>query len=344
MVGSESRLVIVIPNYNGSEMLMRCLGSIADQTMQPDEVIVVDNASTDDSLQMVNSMFPAVRVIALKTNFGFAGGVNIGFKAVMNSDNFRYLAVINNDALLDKNWVELLVEFMNENPAAGSCQGKVVFTDGRGINTLGVVPLRDGGAYNLGIGLPDEELPIFEIFGVSGAAAMYRKEALQSSGLFDEDFFMYMEDVDLAWRLRWSGWSSYLIGGAVAVHAHSASNKNPSRKIYYVIRNSNYVCFKDLPFALVLTLPFSFILIRLKGALSRRERFNSMTKGVGRSSLPLVMINSFKDVIPVMPSLMVKRRAILGNKKKRWSKANSWFDRFGSNLEDYLVDRDDHIR
>lgn len=343
MDGNESGLAVVIPNFNGSDMLRQCLDSLDKQSLLPDEVIVVDNASTDDSVPMVRSRFPHVKLMIMETNTGFAGGVNIGFRSAMGSERIRYLAVINNDAFIDNNWVRTIVDFLNKNPKAGACQGKVIFTGERGINTLGVVPLRDGGAFNLGIGSPDVSLPTFEIFGVSGAAAVYRKEALADVGLFDEDFFMYMEDVDLAWRLRWSGWTSHLIGGAVAIHAHSASNRDPSRKMYHVMRNSNYVCMKNLPFTMVLALPISFVAVRLMGAMSKRERFNSMTKGISQVNLAVLTAKAFLNLVPDLSSLMAKRHVILGKRREPLSMARVWIERFGSDLGNYLIDLDKHV-
>ncbi len=343
MDGNKSGLAAVIPNFNGSKMLGQCLDSLEKQSLLPDEIIVVDNASTDDSVSMVRSRFPHVKLIVMETNTGFAGGVNIGFKSAMMSEGIKYLAVINNDALVEKDWTRSIVGFFNKNPKAGACQGKVTFTEGRGINTLGVVPLRDGGAFNLGIGSPDVALPTFEIFGVSGAAAVYRKEALLDVGLFDEDFFMYMEDVDLAWRLRWSGWASYLVGEAVAIHAHSASNRDPSRKMYHVMRNSNYVCIKNLPFTMVMALPISFIAVRLMGAMSKRERFNSMTKGIDPVTLAIVTTKAFLNLIPALSSLMAKRKVILEERRESPSMASEWIERFGSDLGDYLIDLDEHV-
>ncbi|MHC1569541.1 MAG: glycosyltransferase family 2 protein [Candidatus Syntropharchaeales archaeon] len=340
MAGNEPGLAIIIPNYNGITMLARCLESIYNQSMLPKAVVVVDNASTDESMDMVMREFLEVKVITSQTNTGFTGGVNIGFRSVMDDEDIKYLAVINNDALIESDWIKLLVEFMEAHPSVGSSQGRVVFTGDRGINTLGIVPLKDGSAVNLGIGDKDSELPNFEIFGVSGAAALYRKQALIEAGLFDEDFFMYMEDVDLAWRLRWAGWSSFLVGKAVAIHIHSASNKNPAKKIYYIDRNSIYVCLKNLPFIYVIGLPFSMVYCRLVGSLSRRSRFTSMTKGVSPMKLVLIALSSILDTLPTMHTMMVKRKEILRNAENRYSRCRSWFREFGSDPRHYLVHLD----
>ncbi|MBC7108502.1 MAG: glycosyltransferase family 2 protein [Methanomassiliicoccales archaeon] len=329
------KLAVIIPNYNGADYILTCLDRIMEQVVADLWVIVVDNASTDNSVQLITERYSHVTVITLNENKGFSGAVNVGIRTALQDKRVKFLAIINNDAFLEKDYLTTLAEFMVENPEVGSCQGKILFMADRRINTLGIAPLPDGSAVNLGICLEEDMVTRnFEIFGVSATAALYRREALEMAGFFDEDFFAYMEDVDLAWRLRYFGWKSYLIGNAVALHGYSSTSKDPKFKLHLILRNSNYVLFKNIPLAMWFIYPL-FFFYRFKIGMKKTERLNALVGKLEFRELLRVLVNSHMESAKNMFLMIEKRKELFhklhpNNKnRKKWLKHFSrsrWFD------------------
>src|SRR5581483_10785109 len=131
----SQKIYTVIPNWNGADRLGRCLESLAAQT-QKGQVIVVDNGSHDNSVELVQSKFPDVQVIRHNRNYGFTGGVNAGIKAAMES-GAKYVALINNDAVADKDWLKQLAKFLDDNPKAGIATSKICDRHKRHLDSTG---------------------------------------------------------------------------------------------------------------------------------------------------------------------------------------------------------------
>ena len=193
---------VVVLNYNGRRYLNGCLASLAAQTFRDFEVIVVDNASTDGSVEHLKANFPWVRLVLNRENLGFAGGTNSGIRAAQG----EHVLTFNNDAIADDSLLEKLQEPMAD-AKVGVCAARMLLSDGR-INSTGICLSRSGAAWDRGMFEPDEGQyeAREEVFGACAGAALYRKKMLDEIGLFDEDFFLYMEDVDLAFRARLAGW------------------------------------------------------------------------------------------------------------------------------------------
>jgi len=329
-------VALIIPNLNGSPFIKDCLDSIKNQTYNGCSVIVVDNGSTDDSVDFIRQNYDWVKVVALSQNKGFAGGVNEGLKAALASPEIEYLGIVNNDAVLARDWTNALVDFLNNHPGVGSVQGKVLFSMNCLINTLGVVPLPDGGAKDLGIGLPDRPLGNIEIFGVSGAASLYRRSALDMVGLLDEDFFAYLEDVDLAWRLRYAGWRSYLVGSVVVYHAHSKSAKGRQFKTHMAIRNANYVLIKNLPTRNILLFPVNYLRTRLGSSVTKPIRYDHFTTPLSPTAFVSTMIGANAEALSKLPSMFNKRSNIRKTMKVSRVQALEWLRRFTSDLNHYV--------
>lgn len=329
-------VALIIPNLNGSAFIRDCLESIKNQTYKGVSVIVVDNGSTDASVEYIRKNYDWARLVALPQNRGFAGGVNEGLRVALEDPLVEYLAVVNNDAVLSEDWTRILVEFLGDHPEAGSCQGKVLFSTNGLINTLGISPLPDGGARDLGIGLPDRPLGNIEIFGVSGAASLYRRSALDMVGLFDEDFFAYLEDVDLAWRLRYAGWRSYLIGSGVVYHAHSKSAKGRQFKTHMAIRNANYVLIKDLPTKNILLFPLNYLRTRVGSSAARPIRYDRFTKPLSPTAFVSTMIGANVEALTKLPSMFNKRSNIRKTMKVSRVQALEWLKRYTSDLDHYV--------
>ncbi|MCM3493399.1 glycosyltransferase family 2 protein [Paenibacillus lactis] len=215
---------VQIVTYNSSKDIEACLENVRIQSYQVKEIIVVDNASSDDTIERVRSFrtksLTNIRLIENEVNIGFAPAHN---QAIKQSDS-DYVLVLNPDVNLDPRYVQLLVEVMQQNPEIGSATGKLVFQSAPDvIDSTGLVMNRIWRAFDRGAGEPVRKWnQSAEVFGVSGAAAMYSRKMILDTSLqgefFDEDFFAYKEDVDVAWRAGLLGWKAYYCAEAVGFH------------------------------------------------------------------------------------------------------------------------------
>ena len=212
---------MIVPTLNGAHLLSACLDSLVAQAYPNLEVIVADGASTDGTGALLASKYPSVRLLRLRRNGGFSGNVNAGLRAARGD----VLCLLNNDAQAETDWVSVCVETLLANPNIGSVASKVLFADRRTINSAGDLMGRDGAPRQRGAGEADGsawDTP-GPVFGAMGGAAAYRRAMLADTGLLDEVFFMYLEDVDLAFRAQLLGWSCLYQPQARAYHIGSAS-------------------------------------------------------------------------------------------------------------------------
>jgi GT2 family glycosyltransferase len=238
---------IVIVNWNGRHHLARCLPSLVNQTYSDFEVILVDNGSSDDSVDFVQENYPQIRLLQNEQNQGFAGPNNQAIRVAQG----RYIVTLNNDTEVPADWLQILASAAESNLEMGAFASLVVFDDRRHmIDSAGLsVSLAGIGCQNrLG-----EAAHIVcereEVFGACASAALYRREMLDDVGLFDEDYFAYYEDVDLAWRARLRGWRALLVPQAVVYHIHSATGGRASPfKEKLVTRNKVWTTLKNYPF------------------------------------------------------------------------------------------------
>jgi len=217
---------IVVVAYDDEEDLPASLASAVAQKGAACETIVVDNASTDRSRQVARGFAPAVRLIELPENAGFAEGMNRGIEA----SSGRYVLALNPDCRLMPDFAAVLARRLDARPDAGSASGRVLRADGPGLaatdrlDTTGLYFTATGRHFDRDSGqsASGRSLDGGEVFGTSGAAGFYRREALEtariSTGFFDADFFLYREDADLAWRLQRLGWKCLYVPEAVAYH------------------------------------------------------------------------------------------------------------------------------
>jgi len=210
--------VVIIPNLNGGDALLDAVESLTKQTT-PAHIIVVDNASTDDSLDKLEQIYPNVEIIKHTTNKGYAGGVNPGFKRAFEL-KATYAAPFNDDAIADEHWLVNLVAELQSHPNAGAAACKVLHADGARLDSTGDYFTNWGLPYPRGRNELDgrEHDESRDIFGASGAASLYRVQALKEVGLLDEDFFAYYEDVDLSFRLQLAGWKVRYVPSARVYH------------------------------------------------------------------------------------------------------------------------------
>jgi hypothetical protein len=214
------------------------MSALAAQTSRDFEVIVVDNGSQDGSVEWLDAHAPNVRLVRNQANLGFAMANNQGIRA----SSAPLVAALNNDALPEPEWLETLVSAAEQAPEAGMFASKILLreSDGR-MDSAGIEVDRAGIAWNRRWGEHDlgEESTCVEVFGPSAAAAVHRRAILDHIGLFDEDYFIYYEDVDLAWRAQWAGWRCVYVPQAVVHHEHSATTVRGSPFKNYLLGRNN---------------------------------------------------------------------------------------------------------
>jgi GT2 family glycosyltransferase len=241
---------VVVVNYNGKKFLDNCLSSLVNQTYQVFEVIVVDNGSSDDSPAYIRERYPSVILVETGSNLGFAGGTNAGIHIAKG----EFILTLNNDTIAEPHLLEEIVSPMQMDSRVGMCAAKMIFPDDR-INSTGICISRSGAAWDRGGGEPDHgQFDVAEeVFGPCAGAALYRRSMLDEIGLFDEDFFLFMEDVDLAFRARLSGWKCMYVPTARVVHIHGGTAVPGSDiAVYYGNRNLMWYVIKNFPSRILL--------------------------------------------------------------------------------------------
>ncbi len=242
-------VTVVIPNWNGAHLLPGCLEALRRQTCTQRQVIVVDNASRDNSVDVLKRDYPEVHVIALPENRGFAGGCNAGIRAALG----RIVALLNSDTEADPRWLENVIAAFERHPEAGLVASKMLLFDRRHVfHAAGDFYRLDGIPGNRGVWQQDagqfnrEEY----VFSANGGSAAYRRAMLDEIGLLDEDFFFSCEDVDLAWRAQLAGWRCVYAPGAVVYHMLSATGGGVTAS-FHDGRNFIWVLAKNYPGSLL---------------------------------------------------------------------------------------------
>ena len=235
---------VIIPNWNGVQHLPTCLAALRRQTLRDFEIVVVDNASQDASLELLRRDYAEARVIRLDRNRGFAGACNEGLRAGRG----EFLSLLNNDTEADPAWLAEVAAAFERHPAAGLIASKMLLFDRRNtFHTAGDVFKRDGTPGNRGVWQTDEgQFAEGPVFSANGGSAAYRRAMLDQIGLLDEDFFFSCEDVDLAWRAQLAGWKTIYAPRAVVYHKLAATGGGVTAS-FYDGRNFIYLLAKDVP-------------------------------------------------------------------------------------------------
>lgn len=248
------KVAIVILNWNGAAMMRRFLPSVIEHSKDVADIVVADNASSDDSLQLLRDEFPTVRTIVLDKNYGFAKGYNRALKQVDN----EYYMLLNSDVEVTEGWLDKLVEFMDAHPEAAACQPKLraehtrdmfeyagasggyldrygyPFCRGRIFDTVE----KDQGQYD----------DVAEVLWATGAALMIRRADYWDAGALDGRFFAHCEEIDLCWRLCSFGRKIYCVPQSVVYHVGGGTlPKGNPMKTYLNFRNNLTMLYKNLP-------------------------------------------------------------------------------------------------
>lgn len=246
---------VVIPTYNGRELLARCLASIARHQPSADElpieIIVADDGSTDGTDEMLARAYPEVRLVRLEQNGGFCAAANAGLSAARG----RFIQLLNNDTEVAPEWIEAGLAPFGD-PGVGAVAPLVlVRSDPNRVDSAGDSYALVGWPTKRGHGEPAavwSERPAEEVFGASGSSAFYRAEALRRTGKFDPLLGSYYEDTDLAFRLRWAGYRCVFAPRCVVYHDISATYNHKSRALQRrMARNAEIVFWANLPAALL---------------------------------------------------------------------------------------------
>ena len=248
------KLAIIILNWNGANLLQEFLPQvIANSQVKGVSIWVADNASSDNSIDILKNSFPDVKHIKLDRNYGFAGGYNRAIKSI----KAEYVVLLNSDAAPEQNWLPPLIEMMDSNSNIAACAPKLLdykrkeyfeYAGAAGgfIDKYGYVFCRGRIFNNIEKDNAQYETPI-EIFWGTGAALCIRREIYLASGGLDEDFFAHMEEIDLCWRLKNQGYKIMYQPESTVYHLGGATlNKSNPRKTYLNFRNNLLMMYKNI--------------------------------------------------------------------------------------------------
>lgn len=319
---NDPKVSIIIVNWNGKKFLKNCLTAVYSQTYKNFQVYFVDNESVDGSSDYIKKNFPKTKIIQLKTNTGFAKGNNEGIKEAFKDEKVKYIVCLNNDTIVDKNWLKELVKSAEKNKKIGAVSSKAYFIDGKTIQNAGliytpVLGLNRLGGLSLGYGKTDQEVPELskeiEIFAPSGVATLYRRGVLEKiyrrdGEIFDEDFFAYAEDLDLGFRIRKLGYKSVLSPKATLIHLHSQTGGKASPfKAYYSERNSVLTAIKNLPIKDLLLFPFRNLALKISYFFKKHESVEALKNKIGFSKMSFLVLKAHLSVIILAPKMIIKR-------------------------------------
>jgi len=312
------RFSILILNYDGRELLQSCLRSVREQTMTDFEALVVDNGSSDGSVDMLASEFPEVLVLPQEENTGFCLGNNIGFAAASGD----LILLLNNDADLHPRFLEEMSAAAELEPEIGMFASRVMMYDRRNVfDSTGLLVYPDGICRSRGwlekdIGQYDEAV---EVLGPNGCAAVYRRTMIDDVGLFDDRYFAYLEDLDLAMRGQLRGWRCRYVPGAVAYHKKSmTTGYHSASKAYLVERNRIWNAAKLFPRRILAMSPF-YTAARFAAQgyayATGRGMSGGMGRDYGRFQLAGILCRAWLAALLGLPSVLADRRRIQKNRR-----------------------------
>lgn len=262
-------VAVIIPNWNGADKLAPAIESILAQSFSDLVLVIVDNGSTDNSREVIESYCRQdnrIDVIWRDRNYGYTGGVNPGFEYAIDK-NCTYAAPFNNDAIADISWLQNLVTFLESHDTYGIAACKMLHADGKTIDSTGEYFTSWGLTYPRGRGEQNgtQYDTQIDIFGASGGASLYRVNMLKEVGLLDDDFFAYYEDVDLSFRSQLAGWKVGYVPEAFIYHEQGGTTKHmiSGFTTYQTMKNLPLVTFKNVPSPYLFRVTWRLTLARL---------------------------------------------------------------------------------
>ena len=272
---AKNPVAVIIPNFNGEAYIENCLNSLKHQTMDAFDIIVVDDASKDRSLEILKGT-DAITLIENAENSGFARSINNGIRAAQND----FVLLLNNDVVVERDFVEKLYAAIKDDPKIFSVSSRMVrYYERDKIDDTGDFYNIFGWAYKRGDGKPVERYnKPTSVFSTCAGAGIYRRDVLNAIGLFDERYFAYLEDVDVSWRGRIAGYKNRYAPTAVCYHIGSATTaegqKYSAFKVKISARNNIYNVYKNMPLAqLIVNFLFLVVGFAMKGILFEIKGF-----------------------------------------------------------------------
>ena len=285
---SNGAVAYVIVAWNNKDLLDDCLESIDKQDYDGEkQIILVDNASTDGTVEYIKKEFPYIKLLSESENHGFAKGNNLGINYALQDRGINYIVLLNTDARLDKNWTSVLVDAIKVRPRTAMAQSITLdYYDHNIIDSTHIYISEYGQGIQSSWREPIEngyEAAPHKVFGCNAAAMIITRNFIEEqpfSDLFDETMFMYLEDVDLATRATVMGWDNFIIPGTRAYHMGSISStkKDPSFSLYMTFRNNLGLLIKNLPTKTLFVILFR--MIRADRASIRHLRLTGRSKAI----------------------------------------------------------------
>jgi len=304
-------VTVAVPTLRAGDDLGTCLRALRNQTFTGYEVVVIDNSGSR-AVARLGAGAEFDRLIENQRNCGFGAALNQAFQ----SSTAPLLATLNDDARPEPEWLEALVAAAEAHPEAGMFACRVLLEGRQLLDSAGMLICGDGSSKQRGHGeAPQRYNQPEEVLCPSGSAALYRREALQEAGWFDEAFFLYCEDTDVGLRLRWLGWTCWYVPGAVVAHAYSRTSGAASRlKAYMVERNRLRVLWKNFPATLLWRAPwvslsryYWHLIASLRGKGLARQ---FVEQGGSVWELGACVVRAHAAWLQDLPSLLRQRQAI----------------------------------
>lgn len=305
---SNPLISVVIPNWNGKKFLAGCLDSLREQTYSPIEVVIVDNGSKDGSVDYLKENYPEVKLVTFPVNTGFSPAVNAGIKASTGV----MVALLNNDTVVDPKWMAELVSAMDEHPEAGSAGCKMLAYDDHSLLDGAGDGYRRGGLPGR-IGHKERDTGRFDrkryLLGACGGAALYRRELFEDIGYFDEDYFAYLEDVDLGLRAQSAGYKCIYVPTSIVYHLGCGTTGSGYSPLVVRLsaRNNLNTIVKNIPAPLL----WKF----LPHILFWQSYYLAVVTIRGGQLIP--WLSGTFEALKLMPKMLEKRREI--NRQRRTS-------------------------
>ena len=333
----------IVLNWNGAGVVGDCVRSLLQMDYPALEVLVVDNASTDDSAEMIRREFPGVQLQVNEKNLGFGGGNNVGIRLAATP----YLLMCNNDTRLEPDVVRHLVAALEADPRAGSVTPCIILAATGRVDATGIVVCPDGLAVGRGRAEPPEaHTEPAEVFYASDCCCLYRKEMLDDlrlpdGELYDEDFFAYADETDMGWRAQRRGWKSLYQPQARVHHQHASSSGSVSPFLVRLVeRNRIWVAVKNFPkWLIIYGMAWSMCRTfwQVAGALSGRGRAGAMAAKHGKLEMAATLLRAYGEALAGLPRMCRKRKVILRSGRLTFGQIRSIFRRFGISARDIAL-------
>jgi GT2 family glycosyltransferase len=312
------QMSLIILSWNGIDLLRRCLTSVKSQTFRDFEVIVVDNGSSDGTDEMLRSSYPEARVVRNAENQGFCAGNNQAIRIATGDCIF----LLNNDAELAPECLAKMAEAVELDPEFGMFATRIMMYDRPNVfDSTGLLVYPDGVCRSRGwlekdVGQYDEPE---EVLGPNGCAALYRRAMLDDVGLFDERYFAYLEDLDLAFRGQLRGWKCRYVPDAVVLHKKSmTSGYHSAFKAHLVERNRLFNSIKLFPRRLLILSPFYTLaryIAQAVAAIAGKGISSSFVRDYSHWQLLGILLRSYAAAIVALPELWRERREIQSRRR-----------------------------